>query len=142
MANKFREKLAEKRSKKGYKEIASKNRLLQLLREIPDHRKGQGKLHGLDHILFLSVVAQLMKATNYKEIWVWIKNHIQDEKIKKLLDVEFVKTPSRSAIAKILAKVNYEELEKVFRIWINELVDINNTPQPYINQIVKNKKSY
>ena len=49
MANRFREKLAEKRSKKGYKEIASKNRLLQLLGEIPDHRKGQGKLHKLEH---------------------------------------------------------------------------------------------
>ena len=31
MANRFREKLAKKRSKKGYKEIASKNRLLQLV---------------------------------------------------------------------------------------------------------------
>ena len=60
MANRFREKLAKKRSKKGYKEIASKNRLLQLLGEIPDHRKGQGKHHKLEHILFLSVIAQLM----------------------------------------------------------------------------------
>ncbi len=31
MANKFREKLAGKRSKKGYEEFAKKNRLLQLL---------------------------------------------------------------------------------------------------------------
>ena len=46
MANKFREKLSQKRSKKGYEKIAEKNRLLQLLAEIPDHRKGQGKLHG------------------------------------------------------------------------------------------------
>ena len=124
MANRFREKLAEKRSKKGYKEIAKKNRLLQLLSEVPDHRKGQGKLHKLEHILFLSVVAQLMGAVNYKEIWIWIKKHIQDEKIKKLLGVEFIRTPSRSVVAEILAKVNYEELERVFRLWINELVDI------------------
>ncbi len=40
MANKFREKLAEKRSKKGYEKIASKNELLQLLGEILDHRNG------------------------------------------------------------------------------------------------------
>ena len=124
MANRFREKLAEKRSKKGYKEIAKKNRLLQLLSEVPDHRKGQGKLHKLEHILFLSVVAQLMGAVNYKEIWIWIKKHIQDEKIKRLLGVEFIRTPSRSAVAEILAEVNYEELERVFRLWINELVDI------------------
>jgi len=123
MSNKFREKLAEKRSKKGYKNIAKQNRLLQLLGTILDHRKGQGKLHRLDHILFLSVIAQLMGATNYKEIWVWITKHIQNEKIKKLLGVEFIRTPSRSAVAEILAQCNYKELEKVFRIWINELVD-------------------
>lgn len=124
-----------------YKEIASKNRLLQLLGEIPDHRKGQGKLHKLEHILFLSVIAQLMGAVNYKEIWVWITKHIQDDKIKKLLGVEFIKTPGRSAIAEILAEVNYLELEKVFRIWINELVDTSNLPQLAVDGKVMNGSS-
>ncbi len=123
MANRFREKLSNKRSKKGYKEFAKKNRLLQLLGNISDNRKGQGKLHRLDHILFLSVIAQLMGAVNYKEIQIWIKKHIQSDKIKKLLGVEFIKTPSRSAIARILSGTDYKELEKVFRLWIYELID-------------------
>jgi hypothetical protein len=141
MANKFREKLSEKRSKKGYNEIAKKNKLLQLLSNIPDNRKGQGKIHRLDHILFLSIIAQLMGAVNYKEIQIWIKNHIQRDEIKKLLGVEFIKTPSRSAIARILAGVNYEELEKVFRIWINGLVDTTNTPQLAVDGKVMNGSS-
>jgi hypothetical protein len=53
--------------------------LLQLLAQVPDHRKGQGKLHKLEHILFLSVIAQLMGAVNYKEIWIWITKYIQNE---------------------------------------------------------------
>lgn len=129
MANKFRIKLSEKRSKKGYKKIAQQNSLLQLLSQIPDHRKGQGKLHRLDHILFLSVIAQLMGAVTYKEIQIWIKKNIQRDKIKKLLGVEFIKTPSRSAIARILAGVDYKELEKVFRTWINGLADTTDIPQ-------------
>jgi len=141
MANKFREKLAEKRSKKGYNEVAKENKLLQLLSQIPDHRKGQGKLHKLENILFLSIIAQLMGAINYKEIWVWITKHIQNEKIKKLLGVEFIRTPSRSAVAEILAEVNYEELEKVFRLWINELVDTSNTPQLAVDGKVMNGSS-
>ena len=141
MANKFREKLAEKRSKKGYEKIAKQNRLLQLLSQIPDHRKGQGKLHKLENILFLSVIAQLMGATNYKEIWVWITKHIQDDKIKKLLGVEFIKTPSRSAVAEILAECDYKELEKVFRIWINELVDTSDLPQLAVDGKVLNGSS-
>jgi len=141
MANKFREKLSKKRSTKGYQDIAQKNRLLQLLSQIPDHRKGQGKLHKLENILFLSVIAQLMGAINYKEIWIWITKHIQNEKIKKLLGEEFIKTPGRSAVAEILAQVDYEELEKVFRIWINELVDISNTPQLAVDGKVLNGSS-
>ena len=141
MANKYREKLAGKRSKKGYEEFAKKNRLLQLLSEIPDHRKGQGKLHKLEHILFLSVIAQLMGAVNYKEIWIWIVKHIQKDNIKKLLGVEFIRTPSRSSIAEILAEVKYIELEKVFRIWINELVDISQLEQLAVDGKVMNGSS-
>ena len=141
MANKFREKLADKRSKRGFDEIAKKNHLLQLLSSIPDHRKGQGKLHRLDHILFLSVLAQLMGAVNYKEIWVWITKYIQNDKIKKLLGVEFIRTPSRSAVAEILSEVNYIELEMVFRAWINELVDTSNTPQLAVDGKVMNGSS-
>jgi len=84
MVNRYRVKLSEKRSKKGYEKIAKRNRLLQFLGKVPDHRKGQGKLHRLDHILFLSVIAQLMGATDYKQIQIWIKNHIQRDEIKKL----------------------------------------------------------
>jgi len=141
MANKFREKLAEKRSKKGYDEVAKKNKLLQLLAQIPDHRKGQGKLHKLEHILFLSIIAQLMGAVNYKEIWVWITKYIQNNKIKKLLGVEFIRTPSRSAVAEILAQVDYKELEKVFRVWINELVDTSNLQQLAVDGKVMNGSS-
>lgn len=141
MANKFRIKLSEKRSTKGYKNIAQQNRLLQLLSQIPDHRKGQGKLHKLEHILFLSVIAQLMGAVNYKEIWVWITKYIQNEKIKKLLGVEFIRTPGRSAVAEILAQVDYIELERVFRVWINELVDTSNTPQLAVDGKVMNGSS-
>ena len=141
MANRLREKLAGKRSKKGYEKIAKQNRLLQLLKQVPDHRKGQGKLHKLEHILFLSVIAQLMGATNYKEIWIWISAHIQKEQIKKLLGVEFIRTPSRSAVAEILAEVDYLELEKVFRIWINELVDTSNTSQLAVDGKVMNGSS-
>ncbi len=129
-ANQFREKLAKKRSKKSYDEFSKKNnRLLQVLSLIPDHRKGQGKLHRLEHILFLSVLAQLMGANNYTEIWMWIKKHIQNEKIKRLLGVEFIRTPSRSAVCEILAQCNYLELEYAFRIWINELIDIKSIQQ-------------
>ncbi|MGZ8546706.1 MAG: ISAs1 family transposase [Sulfuricurvum sp.] len=124
MAIKAREKLALKRSKKGYAKQAESNKLLGLLSKIPDHRKGQGKRHKLEHILYLSILAGLMGATDYKQISIWISKHVQKEQVKKLLGVEFIITPKRSSISDILAKVDSESVEIIFRQWIKTQVDI------------------
>ena len=123
MAIKSRDKLAQKRSIKGYAKQAESNKLLELLSKVPDHRKGQGKRHKLEHILYLSILAGLMGATDYKQISIWIDKHVQKEQIKKLLGVEFIVTPKRSAVSDILAKVDSEAVELLFREWIRTYVD-------------------
>ena len=120
---KARDKLAKKRSKKGYASQVESNKLLALLSKVPDHRKGQGKRHKLEHILYLSILAGLMGATDYKQISIWIAKHVQKEQIKKLLGVEFIVTPKRSSISEILAKVDSEAVELLFREWIRTHVD-------------------
>lgn len=128
MAIKARDKLARKRSIKGYAKHAESNKLLTLLSKVPDHRKAQGKRHKLEHVLYLSVLAGLMGATDYKQIAIWIDKHIQKEKIKKLLGVEFIVTPKKSAVSAILANVDAEAFEILFRQWISMYVDTTNTP--------------
>ena len=123
MPTKTREKLAKKRSIKGYAKQAESNQLLKLFSEISDYRKPQGKRHKLEHILYLSVLAGLMGATDYKQISIWIDKHIQKEQIKKLLGVEFIVTPKRSAVSEILSKVDSQEVEIIFREWIRTHVD-------------------
>jgi hypothetical protein len=123
MATKAREKLGLKRSRKGYAKQAQSNKLLELLSKVPDHRKGQGKRHKLEHILYLSILAGLMGATDYKQISIWISKHVQKEQIKKLLGVEFIVTPKRSSISDILAKVDSQSVEILFREWIRTHVD-------------------
>jgi len=125
MLPRTREKLAKKRSKKGYDKLAESNQLLKLFAEVTDYRKAQGKRHKLEHILYLSVLAGLMGATDYKQIAIWIEKHIQKEQIKKLLGVEFILTPKKSVVSDILAKVDSQELEVVFRKWIKAYVDTN-----------------
>jgi hypothetical protein len=124
MAIRAREKLSIKRSKKGYAKQAESNKLLVLLSKVPDHRKGQGKRHKLEHILYLSILAGLMGATDYKQISIWIAKHVQKEQVKKLLGVEFIVTPKRSAVSDILAKVDSEAVEYLFREWIRTYVDV------------------
>ena len=122
MAIKSRDKLAQKRSIKGYAKQAESNKLLEILSQVPDYRKPQGKRHKLEHILYLSILAGLMGATDYKQISIWIEKHIQKEQVKKLLGVEFILTPKKSAISEILAKVDAQALELKFREWIKNYV--------------------
>ncbi len=56
-----------------------------------------------------------MGATDYKQISIWIDKHVQKEEVKKLLGVEFIITPKRSAVSDILAKVDSEAVELLFR---------------------------
>ncbi|WP_434636478.1 ISAs1 family transposase [Sulfurimonas sp. NW7] len=123
MARKSREKLSKKRSIKGYKEQAESNQLLKLFSGVTDYRKAKGKRHKIEHVLYLSVLAGLMGATDYKQISIWIDKHIQKEQIKKLLGIEFILTPKKSVVSEILAKVDSEEVEGVFREWIKNYVD-------------------
>jgi len=123
MIRKSREKLAKKRSIKGYIKQAKSNKLLELLSTVSDHRKPQGKRHKLEHILYLSILAGLMGATDYKQISIWIDKHIQKEQVKKLLGVEFILTPKKSVVSDILAKVDSQEVEIKFREWIKNYVD-------------------
>jgi hypothetical protein len=123
MAARSREKLAIKRSLKGYEKQAESNQLLKLFSEVEDYRKPQGKRHKLQHILYLSVLASLMGATDYKQIAIWIDKHIQKEQVKKLLGVEFILTPKKSVVSEVLAKVDSQEVETVFRRWILNYVD-------------------
>ena len=123
MQRKSREKLSVKRSIKGYAEKAKSNKLLELLSKIPDYRKPQGKRHKIEHILYLSVLAGLMGATDYKQISIWIEKHIQKEQVKKLLGVEFILTPKKSVVSSVLANVDSEAVELKFREWIRNYVD-------------------
>lgn len=139
-------KLGDSRLKKGYKEYSKNNILLNLLKEVPDYRKKQGKKHQLHHILYLSILAGLMGATDYKQISIWIESFIQDERIKKLLGVEFIATPKRSCVSSILANVDSESLEAVFRKWINQYVQVQGKHLAIDGKVMngskhKNKKS-
>lgn len=119
MVQRTRRKLAESRSRKGYLKSAQENKLLQMLEEVTDKRGKQGRRHKLSHILYLSILASLMGATDYNQIYLWIESHVQTTQIKQLLGVEFIVTPKRSAVAEILANVDAQEVEITFRKWIN-----------------------
>jgi len=99
--------------------------LLDILKEeLSENRREQARKFDIAEIVFLSVVAILMGATNTKSIYLWLKENMKKKEIKKLLDKEFVQVPRRSTVYELFNKVDENELEKAFRKWIRELVPI------------------
>lgn len=141
MVQKSRRRLADNRSKKGYAKTAGENKLLQLLEEVPDKRGKQGRRHKLSHILYLSILASLMGATDYNQIYIWINSHIQTIQIKRLLGVEFIVTPKRSAVAKILADADGAAVEVVFRKWVNQYVDTKSKQLAVDGKVINGSKN-
>ena len=92
--------------------------LLQLLREkIVDPKTRQRKRYQTSDILFLSVLAISMGATNIKEVALWIKQNIKTKIVKELLGVRFALVPSNATVHRRLSSIDTKEVASVFVEW-------------------------
>jgi DDE_Tnp_1-associated len=86
---------------------------LSLLSEIPDPRRGQGKLYKLPHVLLFSILAIVSGATSYRGICTFIKVH--RSKLNRVFKTGWKRAPAYTAIRYILQGLKAEDVEKVFR---------------------------
>lgn len=87
--------------------------LLEILSQIPDHRKDSGKRYQLKHILLFSILAMLSGATTYIDIETWIK--AKYESLDKIFNLNWKRKPSKSIIQDIFSKLDIAGFEKKFR---------------------------
>ena len=87
--------------------------LLSLFSELPDPRRGQGKMYPLAPILLFTVLAMLSGAVSYRQVHAFIKTHLA------LLNVAFGlslrRAPAYSSVRFILRGLDGAALESVFR---------------------------
>ena len=92
--------------------------LYQILKNnLIDKRRKQAQQLDLATIIYISIIAMLCGAVDMKQISIWMKKNIKRKEIKKLLDVDFIKAPSKSTVSLIFKELNADELEKAFRQW-------------------------
>jgi len=95
--------------------------LLAALHAIPDHRRAQGRMYDLPHILLLSVLAMLSQADSYRKIESFIKIHFHT--LKDEFGFKWKKPPGYTTIRNIIQGTNSDELEKVFRLYSKTLLE-------------------
>jgi hypothetical protein len=97
--------------------------LIEYLKRIPDKRRGQGKTYKLHEILFFSILAKLCGANSYHGIKRFINTHFL--KLCDLFNLRWTKPPCYGTIRGVLQQTDVNELEKVFRQYSKDLLEMS-----------------
>ena len=87
--------------------------LLSIFAEIPDPRRGQGKMYPLAPILLFTVLAMLAGAVSYRQVHAFIKVHL--DRLNTAFDLSLRRAPAYSSVRFILHGLDGALLENAFR---------------------------
>src|SRR5512143_3934719 len=87
--------------------------LPRFLAAIPDHRRPQGRLYGLEHLLLFSILAILSDATSYRKIQHFIAARLPQ--LNTLCGLHWKRAPAPTAIRYTLQGLNPADVEVAFR---------------------------
>src|SRR5512134_1492930 len=83
------------------------------LSTVPDHRRPQGRLYRLEHILLFSILAVLSNATSYRKIERFIQARLP--RLNALCGLRWKRAPAHTAIRYALHGLHPADLETAFR---------------------------
>ena len=87
--------------------------LLEILREIPDHRRVEGRRFDLSTVLLYSILAMVAGANSYRQMHEFIRIHRQS--LNAAFGLELRYSPSYTGLRLILRGVDPAALETAFR---------------------------
>ena len=87
--------------------------LLEILREIPDHRRVEGRRFDLSMVLLYSIIAMVGGANSYRQMREFIRIHRQS--LNAAFGLELRYAPSYTGLRLILHGVDPDALESAFR---------------------------
>ncbi len=83
------------------------------LSAIPDHRRPQGRMYDLGHLLLFSVLAVASGATSYRKIQRFMDAH--RERLNELCQLRWKRAPAHNSIRYALHGLDAKDVELVFR---------------------------
>lgn len=96
--------------------------LKQSLLPIPDHRRAQGKLYDLPHLLLFSILAVMSGATSYRRIHQFIRTH--QVRLNEVFGCRWRRTPAYSSIRYILQGLDCDQIAPHFHAHAVGLADM------------------
>ena len=92
--------------------------LLDYLKQIPDHRRGQGRMFDLPHMLLFSILAIASGADSYRKIAIFIEEHFIT--LCTAYDIPWKRPPCYNSLRHTIHGLNQKEVEQAFRLYAKE----------------------
>ena len=92
--------------------------LKEVMKEVPDYRKGNGIRHKLPDILMIGLLTMICNGNDYAAMRVF--GEVHEEKLREHLELP-KGIPSQDTFERVFARLDPRRLEKVFRTWLIEL---------------------
>ncbi len=93
--------------------MAAFSPLLDMLADVPDPRRAEGKLYKLPHVLLFSILAIVTGCNSYRGIVTFIDVHRR--KLNAAFSLQWKRAPAHTAIRYILQGLDPAGVEAVFR---------------------------
>ena len=92
--------------------------LLDYLKQIPEHRRGQGRMFDLPHVLLFSILAIASGADSYRKIAIFIEEHFTT--LCTAYGLTWKRPPCYNSLRHIIHGLNQKEVEQAFRLYAKE----------------------
>lgn len=105
--------------------------LLTVFADIPDVRRGQGRMYKLEHVLLFTVFAALSGAVSYRKVHSFMNEHFKY--LKRKFNLTWKRCPAYSSIRHIIQGVDPKEMEKAFRKYSMILAELDLENHYFVN---------
>lgn len=97
---------------------------LELLKDLKDSRREQGKMHSLEMIITISLMSIMSGNTSIRSMGIFAQRHKKDLCDLFKLKGKKRRVPSEKTIWRALTKINFKDFTKVFYNWSKVRLDI------------------
>lgn len=93
--------------------------LIEKLKKVRDFRTRKGQRHPLWLVLLLVIMGTMNGCQGYRGLGDFVKRHKQS--LIEILEIPKDRVPSYSTIRRVMMRVNFEELTRLFNQWAGSI---------------------
>jgi hypothetical protein len=109
--------------KKKVKKQKQPKTLPEFLAQLPDYRRGQGRMHNLNTILLIVIMSIMSGCFGQRAAGDFTEKHKKD--LIKALKPKNNRLPSRQTIGRAMQQADYDKLTEIFFNWAKTVVPIS-----------------